>query len=560
MLVSSESQKPVILEKAGNGKTSCEIVFDCPELVTMVYKNLSDLKDKSNFIRTCKTFFNSVEKIKSLPEECGLNGDFFDINDVISIDDTVLHLHRDYLVITPGRREIHDGQLVNNVNKKIKMNTKNTRKLYISPYLRNWNQVTRKLNSFENIKHLKIGWDLKLPKLNFFNYLTTLNPDTIYLMDRQCTLFARDGRNYKSSNENWSFPRSVKRFIIKYRGCLPISRLLEGLSNFGQNEIDFLELIPTCFTKSDFINCWNKFIRLTDYFKRIDITSNYIIYEQGFYNCMKRLSSIDNNSKFWFNLKANIDSSFWNEIDHQICLKVRLLCILNNIVEGRYVDENLASTIYRTLFMMHGLETLMFGFTITDLGVNFASFIHNVSRKLKNIQITDCEKMKLIDLQTMAAHFKDLHTLSLHGIKSDDITLKEIFDLFPKIKVLEVFYKKSFKDSQVLDFFKGQKLNDGSYKFVWPKTVLLNIFTYYPNEEEFHDFQMVEKTIPRKSGQLLYSPDRSYFKGKTDILRVTLQQSSGCYNHLEVFKAYSCEMFYELLFYQDLLYGFENCI
>uniref|UniRef100_A0A0N5BEU7 FTH domain-containing protein n=1 Tax=Strongyloides papillosus TaxID=174720 RepID=A0A0N5BEU7_STREA len=156
----------------------------------------------------------------------------------------------------------------------------------------------------------------------------------------------------------------------------------------------------------------------------------------------------------------------------------------------------------------------------------------------------------------MATHLKNLNTLSLLGIESGDITLKEILELFPKIKVLEIFFKKSFKDSQVLDFLKGQKLGDGSYKFAWPKTILLNIFTYYPNEEEFYDFQMVERTISRKSGQLTFSDDGSY-RAKPCILRVTLQQSPGCYDHLRVFKNYKYYFDVEIDFYQFMLFKFE---
>uniref|UniRef100_A0A0N5BEU8 BTB domain-containing protein n=1 Tax=Strongyloides papillosus TaxID=174720 RepID=A0A0N5BEU8_STREA len=184
------------------------------------------------------------------------------------------------------------------------------------------------------------------------------------------------------------------RFKIEYRSCLPIDILLEGLSNFRQNEIDYLEIIGTCYNKCDFTNNWDKFIKLISYFKRVDITSNFIMYGQGFYNSMKRLSSIDNNSKFGFNLKVNIDSSFWNEIDQPICLKIKFLCILDIVDErtGGYVDEDMTNTICKKISMMHELETLIFRFRKTYLGVNFANFIQSASRNLKNIQIQIVER------------------------------------------------------------------------------------------------------------------------------------------------------------------------
>uniref|UniRef100_A0A0K0FZF6 F-box domain-containing protein n=1 Tax=Strongyloides venezuelensis TaxID=75913 RepID=A0A0K0FZF6_STRVS len=551
MLSLCRSQEPIFLEKADNDKINCEIVFKCPELVALIYKNLSNLTDKYNFILTCKTIHNIVKRIIIIPEESVLNQNSFD-SESIFIDYTKLTLHCNFLEISPGPIEIHDGESVNNVNKKIKINTKNIKKLYINSDFENWNQVIRKLNSFENIKYLKIAWTSISQNLNFFNYLTTLNPDTIYC---DCQETVRHVNN-EGNNENWSFPKSIKKFKIKCKSYLWIDTLLEGLSNFKQNEIDFLELIPFSNFACNFTNYWNKFIRLTSYFKRVDITSDFSIYGQEFYNSMQRLSSIDDISKFWLNLKVSIDSSFWNEIQPVTCLKIKLLCILNivEIINGEFVDQNMANSIYNTLFRMQRLETLMFRFTMTDLGVNFTNFIHSVSKNLKNIQITDCNKMKLVDLQTMAAHLNNLDTLSLHGIESDEITLKEIFELFKSVKVLEVFFKKSFKNSQILDYFKGQKLSDGSCKFIWPKTICLNIYTYYPNKEEFYDFHMIEKIIPRKSGQLIFAFDKLYFEDETDIFRVTLQQSPGCYNHLKVFRNDLYKINPKLGFYEDLLY------
>uniref|UniRef100_A0A0K0EGX2 F-box domain-containing protein n=1 Tax=Strongyloides stercoralis TaxID=6248 RepID=A0A0K0EGX2_STRER len=528
-------------------------VFNCAELVNIVYEQLPTPTDKIHFMLTCKAIYNTVKNKILLPQESLLNKATI-INKSILIEFTKITLHSEYLEISPGPREHLDNQLIDIINKKIKNNTKNIKKLYINPIYENWNIVIQKFNSFENIEYLKIAWTSPPRSLHFFENLNSLKPINIFC-DCQETI---SYRKEIECNKNWSFPKSMKNLTVKCKSKSWIKILLNGLKNFQYEELETIEIIHQSNFIYNFLNHWNEFIRLVNYFKKINIISDFAIFTGEFYNFLDCLVSTNVNIKCHLNLKVSIDSSFWYEIGWNVCEKIELLCIINAIerINLKKLNENDIKEIYNTLYKLQKLETLMFRFTIIDLGIQIETFICNITKNLKNIQITDCTKMNLKNLHEIAKNLKNLEIISLYGIESNDITLDKILELFSNVKVLEVFFKKSFKKSEILEFLKGKKLDNGHQEFIWPKITCLNIFTFYPKKTELNELYKIEKKIPRKCGQLLFDIDKLYFEtvAETNIFRITLQKCSGCYKYLKTFRNNIFKITSKIGFYEDKLF------
>ncbi|CEF65094.1 Hypothetical protein SRAE_1000334700 [Strongyloides ratti] len=506
-------------------------VLNCSELISILYDQLSDPVDKLNFKLTCRTFYNITRNKISNSQDSVCNKDSYDEygfttqGSYYSLRNNVLciQLHFGNFFLQPDF-DLLAHKIKNNINKVTKL------KIQFGWF--NCIEALERLDIFQKIKIFEFTrFPLQPIHMLTFKYLKSMKPHTVIL---DCSLYDfYDNEN--KINEKWFFPKSMKNLSFKCSGKYWANLLLEGLIYFNPNDLDILELT--------FNNCHdiysknaNKLNIISEYFKKVNIIYNGVYIIDRFYKLVESFTNNYNSSKFNICIQVEIYDDFWDVASSNVCKKIELLWIFYFTEPNRKFDNN-ADIICENLSKMSNLKTLVIDFKMFKSGRSFKRMINCLNKDLKNIQITGCQKFQLIHLEYMAKKFKNIEILSLHEVLSNDLTIIEIFRLFPSLKILEVFFSKSFKSSGIMDFFKGEPVENESYKFKWPKTKFLNIFTYYPEEYEFNELKLIEKQIPRKSGQLIISKDKYNANqlGEKDLLRITLQTHSECCNYLNVF-------------------------
>uniref|UniRef100_A0A0K0E931 F-box domain-containing protein n=1 Tax=Strongyloides stercoralis TaxID=6248 RepID=A0A0K0E931_STRER len=506
-------------------------VFNCSELINILYDQLSDPVDKLNFKLTCRSFYNIISNKVSHSQESIFNknsldeygftvqGSHFSIrNNILNIQ-----LHLGNSLFQPNF-DLLVNKIKNNINKVVKLKVQF-----------GWFSCVKELEKLDIFHKIKIFEFTRFPlqpiHMLTFKYLKSLQPHTIIL---DCSLYDfYDNEN--KIDEKWFFPRSMKNLSFKCAGKYWAKFLLEGLSIFKLKELNNLELIfNDC--HDTYSKYSNKLKIISEYFNEINIIYNGVYIIDRFYKLVDSFTSYSNSIKFNISIQVEIYDDFWDVASTNACKKVELLWIFFFTERNRKFDNN-ADVICGTLSKMSNLKTLIIDFKMFKCGRNYKRMISSLNNDLKNIQIAGCQNFKLIHLQFMAKKFRNIEILSLHEVSSSDITITEIFNLFPSLKILEVFYLKSLKSSGFLDFLKGNNIEDDVYKFKWPTTKFLNIFTYYPDEYELNELKIIEKKIPRKSGQLIISKDKYNINqvDEKDLLRITLQNHSECRNYLKVF-------------------------
>uniref|UniRef100_A0A0N5BUJ6 F-box domain-containing protein n=1 Tax=Strongyloides papillosus TaxID=174720 RepID=A0A0N5BUJ6_STREA len=507
------------------------VVFNCNELISIIYDQLSNPVDKLNFKLTCKNFYYIIRNKVSLVEDSLLNENSSDEYD-FHAQGSHYSLRNNILNI-----QLHFGNILLQSNfdllvQKIRNNINKVGKLRIQFGWFNCVHALERLDVFNNVKILEFTrFPLQQMHMLTFKYLKSLQPHTIIL---DCSLFDFYDKD-NSVNDKWHFPRSMKNLSIKCTGKYWSKLLLDGLLEFKANELDTLELILNdC--HDTYLNSSNKLHKISEYFRKVNIVYNGVYIIEKFYKFAESFTKNDYSSKFNINLQVEIYDDFWDVAPSNVCRKIELLWIFYFIEANRKFDNNI-DIICSNLYKMHNLKTLVIDFNMFRSGRSFREMVCALNKNLKNIQINGCQNFKLSHLEFMAKHFKNIEILSLHEVKSGSTTISKILRLFPSIKILEVFFAKSFQSSKVLEFFKGDKDENGSYRFKWPNVKCLNIFTYYPETVELNEFRMIEKRIPRKCGQLIIGKDKYHINhgNEKDLLRITLQNYSGCWNYLKVF-------------------------
>uniref|UniRef100_A0A0N5CAI8 F-box domain-containing protein n=2 Tax=Strongyloides papillosus TaxID=174720 RepID=A0A0N5CAI8_STREA len=538
----------VIFEDDIEKKESCQdVVLNCPELIRILFEHLIMPVDKLNFRLTCRKFYESIKNKVHYEEESILT-DKFHTSFTMLIKGIAFKFLRGslkmYLIRPPNWDEIN----FNIISQKIQNNLGNVKKLFIEFDSFIKVEIFSQFNCFKSIKILEFGGDIQSHHLLLFNYSISLQPHTIIFSNFVNFLSIND----TTFDKEWSFPKSMKYLSFKCdnQNCLHV--LEEGLKYFSWNEIDTLDIVISFLFPSNLTSI-DSFYNVIKYFKKVNIVYSGKHENSDFIEFSKSIINNDFSSKYSMFLKFSVytDLSFHDMSYVGKCLKYLIVESAVYIPSSkRILVEDEVNKIYYNLFMMRNLETLIIDFWIINSGISFEKFILSINKNLKNLQVINCQQLKLIDLRHISSNLRNLEILSLHEVESDEITLVEIFELFPAIKCLEVFFSKSFNSCKLIEVMTNKEDD----KLKWPKTTILNIFTLYCEDNELNKLRKIVSNTPLKSGQAnLAIQSYRKFSGTSllRLIRMTFQRCSGCSDYFKVFKVRYFPYRYRIFMYEE---------
>ncbi|CEF64680.1 Hypothetical protein SRAE_1000293300 [Strongyloides ratti] len=511
---------------------SRNVVLCCPDLIKTIFEHLTIPNDKLNFKLTCKFFYQSVKDKFYSKEESVLTDKF----------------HTSFIMYYNG---VPNWSAINvdAINNKIKNNLGNINKLVIEfgPTF-HMTRSLEKFSFFKRIKILEFCGDINQHHFTIFKLSKYLQPQTITI-DNFVNSWIIDKI---SPNEEWFFPKSMKNLTFKCdnKNCLKL--LQKGLVNFYPNEIDTLNLFVSCIFSTN-VTSSNDLFEATKYFKNVNIIYSGIYENTSFVKLFNSTIINSKYSKYNFFLRLSIYIDIWYQEISIICNKLLFLSLETKeyTAAGRkLLEENEVNRIYYCLSMMKSLETLIVDFSIINSGISFEKFCLVITKKLKNLQLVKCQQLNLVNLKNIANNLKNIEILSLHEVESEDITMIEIFELFPRVNCLEVFFSKSFESSKVSDVLA----NENRTRLKWPKTIILNIFTLFNDHNELEELRNMIRNTPLKSGQTNLAIQSYRKPSENDLLkltRITFQKCSGCSEYFKVFKIKHFPHQYRIFMYEE---------
>ncbi|CEF66134.1 Hypothetical protein SRAE_2000080400 [Strongyloides ratti] len=179
--------------------------------------------------------------------------------------------------------------------------------------------------------------------------------------------------------------------------------------------------------------------------------------------------------------------------------------------------------------MMRNLTTLELSMRIFRSTDEFKVLVKKLSINIKNVKLSQCEKLKSACIESLADACKQITYLSLEHVKSNAISIKKTISVFKNLKGFSIFFL--YHNKNIDSFNDLIKINDtnGVATLNWPELDFLQVVFNSPRVKVKKLIEQIEKNTPRKCGEFIikYHSKKSFCS--SEVLEILIQKSSKYY-------------------------------
>uniref|UniRef100_A0A0N5BN04 F-box domain-containing protein n=1 Tax=Strongyloides papillosus TaxID=174720 RepID=A0A0N5BN04_STREA len=503
--------------------TPAQIVANNTEILSLIFGNVVDFKERKNIELTCRKFY-AVCNHKSL---CS----YFPLEDLD--DSRFVTRHNEVNIVI----NIFGQEMRINIPKQFSFD-KNNMDIFTKVFRKCLNKVNTLNIENMSLKHVDFFVNLncfeKIKEVDM-NYATVVNGGDV-ILSKCSTLNPVDlaiyGDNFNNENiENgyrYTLPKSIETvymnckslewFLTKIEtrkigtiNCLFWTWFYDPLNMWtGLNEEEMMsKLIPYFknisydihnFETTEYRNAFSKILLENNIgsFLKIRFNSHYL------YETYPDLSDDERNdavTEYIQNLE-NPENRFLAQPG--VYRNIKKLKIVDDSRERIYCPffSKEVDLIIEDILRMKCLSLFEIYFSLFDDPEDFEKLCTALDR-IQTIRIHYCKKMNFNCLKVLSVYANNLKNMSLINIDSESITIGKILSHFKTLESLEIIFVDSYDAYLVFNDLMKFDNTESSATFKWPKIQHLNIICNRPNFEEEKLIDEVKRNTPRKPGQLL---------------------------------------------------------
>uniref|UniRef100_A0A0N4ZNV2 F-box domain-containing protein n=1 Tax=Parastrongyloides trichosuri TaxID=131310 RepID=A0A0N4ZNV2_PARTI len=528
--------------------TSIEIVFNSSDLTSLILDYLTDHRDRKNFELVCRQFYhyskNKINYTSKMFHECKFKELIYvctnvNYNSKFYFSDNTLIVRLD---ASPSFQRY--GKVI--YKRKIEHLLLGMEGLFFEGLVHEHMNILKGFKCPSRIKYLSLNTPLYYGNpLEIFKYVKTLKPHTlifdIHELERTHYNFLQLFSRLIPRNEVILIPKSVKNIHLRHIDSKFLKFLVEGLTNFGEKELDNLE-VKLIHSKIYYSNPSDRyyFMKFISYFKNVHISMiNNFVYDINtpmgrFLNECNNISNL--NIRLHLNLYEDIflnpERSVRSRTSLIFCQVSDLFLNISKLVVDKtntfppFNDKEM-DNLCLNLIRMKKLHTMCIDFEFIKSLNFFERFVSSLNKSVVRIKINRCSKMRWNHLLLLSKYCQQITCLSLKGIKSRQIRIKDILNRFGNLYLLDMKYAPSYKFSIILKDLTLKIKETDKYKLKWPNILVLCIFCPEVTNDQKNFLQSVIENTPRKCGQAVIFNEAF----SNEKLKFVMQKCSGCYNN-----------------------------
>uniref|UniRef100_A0A0N5BMU1 F-box domain-containing protein n=1 Tax=Strongyloides papillosus TaxID=174720 RepID=A0A0N5BMU1_STREA len=186
--------------------------------------------------------------------------------------------------------------------------------------------------------------------------------------------------------------------------------------------------------------------------------------------------------------------------------------------------------------MMRNLVTLEVTMKVFKTATDMELFIGRLNPGLKNIKITNCEKIGEKTIEVLAERCKKINNISLESLNPSLMAIQSIIDSFEDLKGLSIYF--CYDHNMLNAFTQLVGVNDLHSQGIakWPAVDFLHIVFDSPQARDKAILKRIEKFTPRRCGRFIIKYHPKTKNHHTDVSEIIIHKSPTHYlNFIKLF-------------------------